>query len=86
MFDCFLNVPLKFLSKLVLPGQSLSLLWKTLPVAAITIEQFSGKNFKAWTSPKKGKSIKPVQSPSKVPLIGGSVPDIWCDPWKIFAW
>ena len=45
---------------------------KMLPVVNIVMEQPEGLYTKTWTPPKSGKLIKPVQSPSSVPLIGGS--------------
>ena len=53
---------------------------KILPVADIVIEQSEGLYTKDWTSPKSGKLIKPVQSPSSVPLIGVFGPEIMWTP------
>ena len=41
------------------------------------IEQSVGSYSIGWTPPKNEKLIEPVQSPSSVPLSGGSGPGIW---------
>ena len=55
---------------------------KMLPVVDMVMEHSEGLYTKGWTPLKSGKLIKLVQSPSSVPLIGGSrsVPIIMCFP------
>ena len=63
--------------KWVLPVHPVSLLWSASPVVEITKEQLWRWYAKGWATPKRGKFIEPVQSPSNVPIIARFEPENW---------